>query len=134
MMRIGFKATLTADGNAIAETVMVTLPDRTFGEAEITPLNQATFDRQFLSTLRDNGQCQVEIFYTPANYSAMLGLHGVNNKNYVFTTPDPDAAGPGTAQTLTMRGFLSVLGGPKAEKDQPMKFTITIRVNEVTVT
>jgi hypothetical protein len=133
MPRIGFKTTMTAGGTTLADTVMVSIPDRQFGEAETTPLNQTTPDRKFIATLRDNGECDVEIMYSAANYTAMAALHGVDNKDFVCVSPDPDGAGTETAQTFTMNGFLKTLGGPKLEKDSVVKFTCKVRVNTVTV-
>jgi hypothetical protein len=133
MPRIGFKTTMTAGGTALTDAVMVSIPDRVYGEAEITPLNQATPDRKFIATLVDNGECDVEIMYSPTNYTTMAALHGVNDKSFVCVSPDPDAAGSETAQTFTMAGFVKTLGGPKMEKDSVVKFTCKIRVNTVTV-
>ncbi len=131
---IGFKATCTVDAAAFVKTVMLQIPSREFGEAEFTALDQATKDRVFVSTLRDNGTAVMELYYTAENLTRALALHGVNDKEYIFKSPDPDGAGAALGKTITCKGFLKKIGEIKFEKDQPVKFNVEIRVNEVTVT
>ena len=131
---IGFKSKLTVDGTAFPNAVMIQIPAREFGEVEVTKLDQATIDRVFMATLRDNGNCTCEVFFNDADYARCLALHGKNDKDFVCTTPDPDGLAAGLGKVFTMTGFLKKIGEIKAEKDQPMKFTIEIRVNKIVIT
>ena len=130
---IGFNAICSVDTLPFVKTVMLQIPSREYGEAEFTSLDQATKDRVFVSTLRDNGTATLNLFFTAENYARALALHGVNDKNFVFTSPDPDGVGTAVSKVITCKGFLKKIGEVKFEKDKPTEFAVEIRVNEVTV-
>ena len=131
---IGFNAICSVDAAPFVKTVMLQIPSREYGEAEFTSLDQTTKDRVFVSTLRDNGTATINLFWTAENYVRALALHGVNDKNFTFTSPDPDGAGTAVPKVIACKGFLKKIGEVKFEKDKPVEFAIEIRVNEVTVT
>jgi hypothetical protein len=130
---IGFKAKCKVDSTYFAKTVMLQIPSREFGEAEFTSLDQANKERVFKSTLRDNGTAVMELFFTAENMTAVLALHGVNDKSFVFESPDPDGSEAALGKSFTCVGFLKKIGEVKFEKDQPAKFNVEIRVSSVTV-
>ncbi len=130
---IGFNAICSVDGAVFVKTVMLQVPSREYGEAEFTSLDQTTKDRYFVATLRDNGTATLNLYFTAENYARALALHGVNDKSFIFTSPDPDGVGPALSKVITCKGFLKKIGEVKFEKDKPVEFTCEIRVNEVAV-
>lgn len=136
---IGFTATVKVDdtfdtltNQAFTNPLTITVPKRTWGEFEATRLNQANYARDFKPTLLDNGEMQIEGFFSRPEHERVQALAGNGGtgkpptQEWVLTSPDPDDDHYGL--TATFDGWVKEVGEIKFEKDKEVMFAFTVRI------
>lgn len=137
----GFGCYLKIAGTKFAGSVVITLPKRTRGKMDITKLDQrdggGALDPEMKFaplSLFDNGDLQVEAFYTPTDYKTISDLLKTPGKQaYIFTDNQPASGTGPVAASATFNGFVTELGDVKREKDKPSTFSFTVCIADTFV-
>ncbi len=141
---LGLTLSIGTQGGAPTYTVIagltkVTPPKPKWGTEDVTVLNQAAPDRQFIKTLRDLGEIAVEGFRETADpgqqalYTAFLApSNQVGGGAYPFKIVWAINLAGGqatTGDTATFSGLVTDYADGEAEPGKPIPFTATIKVN-----
>lgn len=124
--KLGYGATLTRGGNAIAEIISLSAPSLSADSVDVTTMDSANGYREFIQGMRDAGEISVEGIFYPGDTNGQMGLISDFNTGLLqtFVLSFPSAMGASWTFTGIVTGF---------EGDIPMDdkvgFTSTIKIS-----
>lgn len=124
--KLGYGATLTRNGNAIAEITSLSAPSLSADSVDVTTMDSANGYREFIQGLRDAGEVSVEGLFYPGDANGQVGLITDFNAGTLqtFVLTFPSAMGASWSFSAIVTGF---------EGDIPMDdkvgFTATLKIS-----
>ena len=118
MAQLGKNITLTANSVAVAEIKNTSMPEVSVNDVEYSYLDQTEDHKLFLPGLHDTGVLGCEAYFSPASFSAINSLIGVEDTPFVITT--------GTV-TYSWDGYVNKCGGATFEREGFAMFKFEVR-------
>ena len=115
----------TSPTSVVANITSIGLPSRQVTDIDVTAMDSAGNNKEFVAGLVDNGEVSVELNYVKSNATTVESLVGVNGKYFMITIPAPTS---GSTASYKFAGYVKGLGGA-VPMDGAVTQTATIKVS-----